>query len=114
MVDIYDIAVLVPVALVLLYWWRASGQKNVAVAAARAYCKDRNLQLLDETLVFTRFRIDRDRHNRRRLCRVYEFDYCPDGMDRQTGEIILSGYTVLRAILHGGALEITEFGNQER
>ncbi len=111
MYDIYDIALLIPLALVCLYWWRSSGQKSVAVSAARSYCKERNLQLLDETLVFTRYRIERDSRRHRRVCRIYEFDYCPDGMDRQTGEIILSGYTVLRVILHSGVLEITDYGN---
>lgn len=111
MYDIYDIAGLIPLVLVALYWWRASGQKSVALGAARAYCKDRNLQLLDESLVFTRYRIERDSRRQRRLCRIYEFDYCPDGVDRETGEIILSGYSVLRVILHSDALEITDYGN---
>ncbi len=111
MYDIYDIALLIPLLVVMLYWWRSSGQKSVAVAAARSYCKDRNLQLLDETLVFTRYRLERDSRRQRRLCRIYEFDYCPDGMDRQTGEIIVSGYRVLRVILHSDVLEITDYGN---
>jgi hypothetical protein len=111
MYDIYDIALLIPLALLIMFWWRSSGQKSVAVAAARAYCKNRNLQLLDETLVFTRYRIDRDARQRRRLCRIYEFDYCPDGTDRETGEIVVSGYSVLRVILRSDVLEITDYGN---
>jgi hypothetical protein len=109
MIDIYDIALLIPVGLLILYWWRASGQKDVAVAAARAYCKDRQLQLLDETLVFTRFRMEQDARGRKQLCRQYTFDFCRDGTDRHSGEIVLRGYRVLRVILHGGALEITEY-----
>ncbi|MEY4641680.1 MAG: hypothetical protein RLZZ227_1674 [Pseudomonadota bacterium] len=111
MYDIYDIALLIPLTLVVMYWWRASGQRSVALIAARAYCKERNLQLLDESLVFTRYRIERDTRRMRRLCRIYEFDYCPDGLERETGEIILSGYSVLRVILHSDALEITDYGN---
>jgi hypothetical protein len=111
MYDIYDLILLFPFLLLLLYWWRSSGQKSVAVAAARAYCKDRNLQLLDETLLFKRYRIERDNRNHRRLCRLYEFDYSLAGADRHSGEIILSGFTVLRVILHSGVLEITEYGN---
>lgn len=108
-IDIYHIALLIPVLLGAMYWWRSVNQKGVAVAAARAYCKERNLQLLDETLVFTRFRSERDARRRRRLCKVYEFDYSPDGETRETGELTLSGYRVLRVILHGDALEITNF-----
>ena len=106
MYDIYDLIMLLPPGLLMLYWWRSSGQKSIAVAAARAYCKDRNLQLLDETLLFRKFRMER---NPRQLCRLYEFDYSEAGEDRHSGEIILSGYRVLRIILHSGALEITEF-----
>lgn len=110
-IDIYDIVLLIPIILVLMYWWRSAGQKDVAVHAARVYCKERNLQFLDETLVFQRYRIERDSRNQRRLCRIYEFDYCPDGVNRLTGEIILRGYRVLRVILHADVLEITDYGN---
>ena len=109
MYDIYDLALVLPLLFLLMYWWSSSGQKSVAVAAARYYCKERGLQLLDETLVFYRFRLERDSHNRRRLCRIYQFDYCLTGADRHSGEIVLSGYSVLRVILHGKALEITEY-----
>jgi len=109
MYDIYDVMLLIPLTLLLVYWWRSSEQKSVAVTAARAYCKERNLQLLDETLLFKRWRLTRDDHQRRRLCRLYEFDYSRNGEDRESGEIILCGYQVLRVILHSGVLEITEY-----
>ena len=111
MYDIYDLALALPLLLLLMYWWSSCGQKSVAVAAARSYCKERELQLLDETLVFYRFRFERDSRNQRRLCRIYHFDYCLTGADRHSGEIILSGYSVLRVILHSGPLEITEYDN---
>jgi len=109
--DIYDLALALPFLFLLMYWWGSGGQKGVAVAAARSYCKERGLQLLDESLVFCRFRFERDSRNQRRLCRIYQFDYCLTGEDRHSGEIILSGYSVLRVILHSGALEITEYDN---
>jgi hypothetical protein len=111
MYDIYDLALALPFLLLLMYWWSSSGQKRVAIAAARSYCKGRGLQLLDETLVFYRFRFRPDSRKQRRLCRIYQFDYCLTGEDRHSGEIILSGYTVLRVILHSDALEITEYDN---
>lgn len=109
MLDIYDLTLLLPLLLLLMYWWRASEQKSVAVAAARTYCKERELQLLDETLLFKQLRLERDALGKRRLCRIYEFDYSHVGEDRHNGEIILSGYTVLRIILHSDVLEITDF-----
>ena len=111
MYDIYDLALALPLLLLLMYWWGSGGQKREAFAAARSYCKERGLQLLDETLVFCRFRFERDSRNQRRLCRIYQFDYCLTGEDRHSGEIILSGYSVLRVILHSEALEITQYDN---
>ena len=127
MLDIYDIALLIPLSLLMMYWWRTSEQKQVAVAGARAYCKERNLQLLDETLVFKSHRLEKvsvlsalkalpgpvtgstRTRPRRRLCRVYEFDYSEAGEDRHNGEIVLSGYRILRVILHSDVLEITNY-----
>lgn len=109
MLNIYELTLLLPVILGAVYWWRASEQKRVAVAGAREYCRERNLQLLDETLVFKRLRLDRDQRNKRRLLRIYEFDYSMAGQDRDSGEIILKGDTILRVILNRQNLEITEF-----
>jgi len=106
---IYDLAIGLPVVTLLTYWWISSDQKKTAIAAARSYCTKRGLQLLDETLVSHRFRLERDSRNRRRLCRIYQFDYCQTGTDRHSGEITLSGYSVLRVILDSAVLEITEF-----
>jgi hypothetical protein len=110
MYDIYDLALLIPVILLVIYWWRSSEQHAVAVAAAREYCRERDLQLLDETLQFRRMRLERDARGNKRLCRIYEFDYSMDGKDRHSGEIILTAYVVLRVILHSEVLEITEYG----
>ena len=109
MYDIGDLTLILLLFLLLMYWWGSSGQKTVAVNAARSYCSGRGFQLLDDTLAFQRFRIERDSRNRRRLCRIYQFEYCLTGADRRSGEIVLWGYSVLRVILHGGALEITEY-----
>ena len=128
MFDIYDVALLIPLTLFLMYWWRTSEQKQVAVAGARTYCKERNLQLLDETLVFKAHRLEKMAvysalkglpgpdtgkvpgiRPRRRLCRVYEFDYSEGGEDRHIGEIILSGYRIVRVILQSDVLEITNY-----
>ncbi|MEI7950884.1 MAG: DUF3301 domain-containing protein [Gammaproteobacteria bacterium] len=109
MYSIYDIMLLIPFVLAAMYWWHTSQQKSVAVAAIRSYCRERNLQLLDESPVFVKFRFERNLHQQRCLCRVYEFDYCPDGNERKTGEIVLTGFRVLRIILQSDVLDITQY-----
>jgi hypothetical protein len=109
MYTLFDVMLLIPLMLALWYWWHSSEQKTLAVAGAKAYCKQRNLQLLDDSLVFKQFRRERNLHQQRYWCRVYEFDYCPDGQSRQSGEIVLRGYQILRVILHSDVLEITQY-----
>lgn len=127
MYDIYDLILCLPLVFLGLYWWRASEQKRIAVAGARAYCRERGLQLLDETLVFRHLRLERKSRVapartlpapkpslvrlglQRQLCRVYEFDYSRAGEDRDSGEIVLCGYRILRVILHSEVLEITNY-----
>ncbi len=109
MYTIYDLMLLMPFVLAAMYWWRTSQQKSIALDTARRYCRERDLQLLDESLVFLKFRLERNLHQQRFLCRVYEFEFCPDGNMRKTGEIVLTGYRVLRVILQSDVLDITQY-----
>lgn len=109
MYTLYDLMLLIPLVLTAMYWWHTSQQKTIALQGARDYCRQRNLQLLDESLVFRKFRLERNLHQQRHLCRVYDFDYCPDGSDRKTGEIVLNGFRILRVILQSDVLEITQY-----
>lgn len=104
-----DLSFIFILLLAIIYWWRSLGQHGVALASARKYCKERDIQLLDETLVFSKFAMTRAGNNRRYFSRVYAFDFCRDGMDRHKGEIILHGYSVIRVMLEGETLEITEY-----
>jgi hypothetical protein len=109
MLTLTDIVLFLPFILGAAYWWRASEQKTIAVNGARQYCKQRNMQLLDDSLVFSKFRLERNLYQERSLCRVYEFDYSPDGRDRRTGQIVLHGNSILRVILQSDVLEITQY-----
>jgi hypothetical protein len=92
-----------------MYWWRISEQKTFAIRNAKDYCKGRNVQLLDQTLVFKGLRLEKTNKKYRSLCRIYEFDFSSNGEDRHKGEIILSGFNFLRVILEMDEIEITEY-----
>lgn len=109
MYTLTDIALLIPFILGAIYWWKSSQQKAIAVNAARSYCREHGFQFLDDSLVFKNFRLERNLHQKRFLCRIYVFDYCPDGSSRKSGEIVLSGYHVLRVIVQSEVLEITQY-----
>lgn len=95
--------------LVIMYWWRSRDLHALALSSARRYCEERDIQLLDETLVFDKFARSRAANGRKYLSRIYRFDFCRDGTDRHKGEIILRGNAVLRVMLEGDSLEITQY-----
>ena len=95
--------------LVIVFWWRSREQHAIALRSARKYCQDRDIQLLDDTLSFRKFNFTRTGKGRRQLNRLYSFEFCRDGLDRHQGEIVLRGYAVLRVVLEGEGLEITEY-----
>tara|TARA_R110000772_G_scaffold29023_3_gene72832 strand:+ start:1059 stop:1388 length:330 start_codon:yes stop_codon:yes gene_type:complete len=109
MYDIYDAILFFIFILLVMYWWRISEQKSFAIRNAKNYCKERAVQLLDQTLVFKGLRIEKAGNQRRKLCRVYEFEFSNNGEDRFKGEIVLSGFNFIRVILTMDELEITEY-----
>ncbi|PCJ40914.1 MAG: hypothetical protein COA71_09955 [SAR86 cluster bacterium] len=109
MVDIYDVIIFFIFILLVMYWWRISEQKTFAIRHAKKYCQERNVQLLDQTLLFKGMRLEKSHNKRRKLCRVYEFDFSSNGEDRFKGQIILSGFNFLRVIIEMDELEITEY-----
>lgn len=108
MFDLQDLMLAFLAALLLMAWWRAGTQKMRALAVASRHCERLGLQLLDETLAFSRHRLLRDARGRRRLCRIYEFDFCSNGMNRHSGEIVMSGLYALRIVLEDNGLEVIE------
>ena len=109
MYSLYDVILFLIFLLLIMYWWRISEQKTFAIRNAREYCQGRNVQLLDQTLVFKGMRLEKANNKHRKLCRVYEFDFSSEGENRFTGKIILSGFNFLRIILEMDELEITEY-----
>lgn len=109
MYSLYELCGLFLLILVVVYWWRSRESHSTALFSARKYCQERNIQLLDDTLIFRKFTFTKAGNNKNYFCRVYSFDFCQDGTDRHQGEIILRGNSVLRVVLGAGELEITEY-----
>lgn len=84
------------VALVLVlaagYLWVDSLRaREHAVAAGRAACARYGVQLLDETVAFSRLRLARDAAGRLRLRRTYVFEFSETGDNRRHGAIVMLG-----------------------
>jgi hypothetical protein len=109
MYTLYDLIAWSVLAGLIAYWWHASGVKAQALLTARRHCQDRGLQFLDDTLAFKGFRLLRHPNRSPRLLRLYEFDFCTNGIDRFKGLIELSDRVVHRIVLETSQLEITNF-----
>lgn len=72
-------------------WHHALEARETANRIAREACSRAVVQLLDDTVAFAGFRLQRDGRGRRVLLRTYTFDYTSDGFERAQGFIVLAG-----------------------
>jgi hypothetical protein len=90
-----DILLLVLIAGVLAVayklWQSALDAREAANRIAKETCSRAVVQFLDGTVAFAGFRLAHDSRARRRLLRVYTFDYTSDGFERAQGFIVLAG-----------------------
>jgi hypothetical protein len=85
---------LVAIALLLAagYLWVDSLRaREHAVTAGREACARYGVQLLDETVAFSRLRLARDAAGRIRLRRTYVFEFSETGDNRRHGAIVMLG-----------------------
>ena len=109
MYSIYEVIVFFLLVLGVVYWWKGRENHTLALQSARRYCQQRNIQLLDDTLVFQSFMFATLANSKKYFCRRYVFDFCASGTDRHKGELLMRGNVAVRVVLDGDELEITEF-----
>jgi hypothetical protein len=83
-------AILVIVAGMFL-WLDSLRVRERAVRAGKLACERYNLQLLDDTVSFTRLRLARDGEGQVRLARTYTFEFSDTGNNRRHGAIRMLG-----------------------
>jgi hypothetical protein len=84
------IAILVIAAGTFL-WLDSLRVRERAVRAGKSACERYNLQLLDDTVSFTRLRLARDGEGQLRLARTYTFEFSDTGNNRRRGAIMMLG-----------------------
>jgi hypothetical protein len=72
-------------------WLDSLRAREHAIAAGRAACARYGVQLLDETVAFTRLRLARDDNGRLCLRRTYVFEFSETGDNRRQGAIVMLG-----------------------
>ena len=86
-----DLFWLVPLAVVLLYWWQSGEFKGRALALASKQCQQLNLQLLDQSMVITGYWPGRNANANLVMRRTYQFEFTSTGERRYQGVIVLLG-----------------------
>ncbi|TBU99160.1 DUF3301 domain-containing protein [Stutzerimonas kirkiae] len=76
---------------VAAWLWHSHGIRERALAAVRQYCKRQDVEWLDENVAFRRLAFVRDRKGRRRLARIYGFEFTVTGEQRHQGSVTMFG-----------------------
>ncbi len=99
MVELSDILLFSLLSALIYYWWSSQGIKQVALEAAKSYCQEKELQLLDESMVLSRLWYNRNDKGRLQLSRRFNFEFTSTGEQRYRGEISMLGRRVTGGVL---------------
>ena len=78
-------------AILAWLWSEALRAREMALARCRRACRDANVQLLDQTVMLTSWRLARDVRGNITSRRRYRFEFSALGNDRYRGEIVMVG-----------------------
>ncbi len=73
------------------FWWQGDAIKMIAMQTLYQYCKEQNLQLLDQTIVLKGIWPQRNASGSLQLRRRYSFEFTSTGEQRYKGMIELNG-----------------------
>jgi hypothetical protein len=83
----------------VVYFFNALRVRELALKAARDACTREGVQLLDETVSIRRFSLSRDNAGRWRIWRQYRFEYSYDGVERESGHVIMLGFRLSALVM---------------
>lgn len=86
-----DLLWLVLVAAGAWYWWITRNAKALALRAAWQRCRELNLQLLDQSVVLRKTRLQRGDDGMLQLLRHYDFEFSSTGQERYRGSLSMRG-----------------------
>lgn len=95
MFDLSDLSLLALIMLAALYWWHDQGMRQLVLDACTRYCRERDVQLLDQTVALRRHWFRRDEWGRLKSWRLYEFEFASLENGRYKGRAVTLGNRVL-------------------
>ncbi|WP_213878037.1 DUF3301 domain-containing protein [Pseudomonas sp. dw_358] len=91
MLTLGNMFVLMVLATVCAWLWHNHGLREKALEKVKQHCARLDLELLDENVAFKRLRFTRDANGRKRLARIYDFEFTVTGEQRHPGTITQFG-----------------------
>lgn len=87
----WEAAAIIAIVATGLAWRDGMKARERAVEAGRAACERYQLQVLDDTVSFSRLRLARDEEGRLKVRRTYTFEFSDTGNNRRHGAIVTLG-----------------------
>jgi hypothetical protein len=91
MIDLFDVFLLMLFATACAWWWHAHGLREHALNLVKQHCSKVDVELLDGNVALRRLALLPDARGRKRLARVYGFEFTVTGEQRHIGSITLFG-----------------------
>ncbi|MBS7662670.1 DUF3301 domain-containing protein [Pseudomonas lalucatii] len=91
MLTLGNIFVLMLLATAGAWLWHAHGLRERALALVKQHCARADVELLDGNVALRRIALLADARGRKRLARVYGFEFTVTGEQRHAGSIVMFG-----------------------
>ncbi|WP_372867237.1 DUF3301 domain-containing protein [Pseudomonas sp.] len=96
MLTLGNIFVLMLLATAGAWLWHAHGLRERALAQVKQHCAKADVELLDGNVALRKITLLADSRGRKRLARVYGFEFTVTGEQRHVGSIVMFGQQVGR------------------
>ena len=91
MFELFDMFLLMLFATACAWLWHAHGLRERALELVKQHCAKADIELLDDNVALRRLALLPDARGRKRLARVYGFEFTVTGEQRHEGSITLFG-----------------------
>ncbi|MDX5371856.1 MAG: DUF3301 domain-containing protein [Pseudomonadaceae bacterium] len=91
MIDLLDVLLLMLFAAACAWLWRGHGIRERALALTKQHCARLDVALLDGNVAFRSLALVRDAQGRKRLARLYDFEFTVTGEQRLRGTVQMFG-----------------------
>lgn len=102
MLTLGNIFVLMLLATGAAWLWHNHGLRERALERVKRHCAKLNIELLDGNVALKKIGIVKDANGRRRLARIYNFEFTVTGESRHTGTITQFG-------AHSASIELAPY-----